>query len=249
MMGEHGLEHFEGQGAELLGNVSRDDSRVLHEIPPLPTEAVVVDVDAPGCVAHAGVHALLALSGSTITNRLRSPSCRPVKDVTVSSCPASSLGRTRWPRVRKPLSTMTSPFFPAMRPCITKGTTCPSRRTTIQRIGRPNGKAPLPSSSQASQLIRFGKASPRSVEARTPGRMSAAGAPPVFRTKRRWVSSGFFRVLLGSLEGIDVHAVLASKALGGAGPLPRGVPCHLERGPPDALLALRLAGRHVGPED
>ncbi|HEY7412501.1 MAG TPA: glycine--tRNA ligase subunit beta, partial [Vicinamibacteria bacterium] len=46
-------------------------------------------------------------------------------------------------------------------------------------MGRPNGKAPLPSSSQASQLMRLGKARARRVAASTPGRDAREVLPGV----------------------------------------------------------------------
>ena len=66
----------------------------------------------------------------------------------------------------------------------------PSSSAIIQRMGRPNGNAPLPSSSQASQLIRFGKARPRSSAPRIDGNTSADARPGVFFTNERYTSSG-----------------------------------------------------------
>ena len=84
------------------------------------------------------------------------------------------------------------------RPCagsvrrITNGTTRPPKSRTSQRIGRPNVRSPLPSSSYASQRICFGKGRLTEQPAedvgehihRRPGR---AGAPDG-RDRRPWAS-------------------------------------------------------------
>ena len=62
------------------------------------------------------------------------------------------------------------------------GTVVPSRRAISQRIGRPKAKAPLPSSSQASQLIRFGNESARSTAGVSSASTSSAGRPATFFT-------------------------------------------------------------------
>ena len=129
------------------------------------------------------------------------------------------------------------------------GTTSPSSRNTSQRIGRPNGKAPRPSSSQASQLMRFGNAS-AAQDGGEEARQDLGGRAPGHLPDVQQVDLARLRRVLGALaQVLDRDAVLLRESLRRARPLPRRVLRHLERRAPDGLLAVGLARRHVGPQD
>ena len=129
--------------------------------------------------------------GEATSTRDRRPRARRGAGSDGRTCRVAALDDRRGPSRPRPSSK------------IVNGTTAPSSSATIQRMGRPNGNVPLPSSSQASQLMRLGKARPRSRAASTAGQHLAPrrGRPSASRGEVDLAGRG--RILGRLLELID----------------------------------------------
>ena len=168
-----------GRPRNSAGTSPTHDGRVLDEVAPLRHEAVVVERRALGrrrealvdpCRARVGVEEHEALRGSCAS---RSAKRRHRDGLPGRAARQEAMAARRRRRSR----TIDRPWPAATSSWIANGTDRrrPSR-ATIQRMGRPNGNAPLPSSSQASQLMRFGNASARRSAGEQRGHHLAGGA-------------------------------------------------------------------------
>ena len=241
-----------GQRRNSAGIVPDHDRRELDEVAPLRHQAVVV---APGSRRSAASCprgcAPRARAGRARTKCLAAPRRRSAKRrARAIGRPGLAAGQEAMAvACASPLSHDRAPFAP-VRPARRSRTArpAPSSSATSQRIGRPNGNAPLPSSSQASQLMRLGKASRAAARRSPPGSTSrgrAAGASSSRGAGRArparpgpwracWRSSGRTPLFFANPCAAPVHA-------------PGGVLRDLERRTPDLLLAVRLARASTSP--
>ena len=164
MVDQHGLEHLARQAAELRRDLARPPRSGTRRGRATP-RAGRGRRTARAAVARAQPlrdAARARSSGSSSTKRSSQRSLQLGERSRRRTVPPAPRGRKRWPRVASPLATIGRPCAPATELVDRERHHLPSSSATSQRIGRPNGNAPLPSSSQASQLMRFGNASARS---------------------------------------------------------------------------------------